>query len=82
MEDPYVEQAINIPLLTAQWSRKAWCPRDTRSPGDDLAPRLRKLITDFQDLREDSLWSDIDATLPPLDEDFERILADLDTSAR
>ena len=61
---------------------------DTTTDGDqyrqcyDLAPRFQKLATNLQDLREDALWSDIGAIPPPLDEDIEHILADLDTSAR
>jgi len=72
------DQAIRIQRLISGLAAEGVIPAGYEVPGDDFAPRLRKLITDLRDLREDALWSDIDATPPPLDEDIERMIADLD----
>jgi len=71
------DQAIRIQRLISGLFAEGMVPEGYEIPGDDFAPRLRKLITDLRDLREDALWSDIDATPPPLDEDIERMIADL-----
>lgn len=72
------DQAIRIQRLISGLAAEGVIPEGYEIPGDDFAPRLRKMITDLRDLREDALWSDIDATPPPLDEDIERMIADLD----
>lgn len=72
------DQAIRIQRLISGMVAEGMIPEGYEIPGDDFAPRLQKLITDLRDLREDALWSDIGATPPPLDEDIERMIADLD----